>query len=213
MEIRAYSDEYLPLAQRVLGDALDFAVNTLEMDPDRFMTMFSVSGIAIQFGRGNPSYVAGITGCELVRKVLHKSGEEEPDIPDVMYTDKSPEYWAGWILAFYQWYTDQPFDRILRAIPLSAIISMYPVYHEMDPVKFVEAADMKMQEYYPESKLKERRRISGLSQSELSLRSGVPLRQIQLFEQRQRDINKTQAMTLYKLGKALDCNMESLLER
>jgi len=40
----------------------------------------------------------------------------------------------------------------------------------------------------------------------------VPLRQIQLFEQGQRDINKTAAVTLYKLSKALCCRMEDLLE-
>ena len=41
---------------------------------------------------------------------------------------------------------------------------------------------------------------------------GVPLHQIQLFEKRHRDINKTAAVTLYKLDKAMCCRMEDLLE-
>ena len=54
--------------------------------------------------------------------------------------------------------------------------------------------------------------VSGLSQSELAELSGVPLRQIQLFEQRQRDINKTKAFDLYCLAKTLGCRSEELLE-
>ena len=38
------------------------------------------------------------------------------------------------------------------------------------------------------------------------------LRQIQLFEQRQRDINHTRAIDVVKLGRALGCKSEDLLE-
>ncbi len=55
--------------------------------------------------------------------------------------------------------------------------------------------------------------ISGFSQSELAAESGVPLRQIQLFEQRQRNINKTAAETLLRLSKTLCCRMEDLMEK
>ena len=36
MVIHAYSDDYLTSAQRILGDMLDFAVNTYDMDIDKF---------------------------------------------------------------------------------------------------------------------------------------------------------------------------------
>ena len=35
MVIHAYSDDYLTSAQRILGDMLDFAVNTYDMDIDK----------------------------------------------------------------------------------------------------------------------------------------------------------------------------------
>ena len=70
MEIRAYDEEYLRWAMRILGDAVDYAVYSCEMDADRFFGMFLVSGIAKQFENGNPTYVAGMTGCELVKKVI-----------------------------------------------------------------------------------------------------------------------------------------------
>ena len=66
MEIHAYDEEYLPYAQRVLGDMLDFAVNTCGMEADDYFFQFIVSGIATQFGNGNPKYVVGMTGCEVV---------------------------------------------------------------------------------------------------------------------------------------------------
>ncbi|WP_300789400.1 hypothetical protein [uncultured Acetatifactor sp.] len=40
----------------------------------------------------------------------------------------------------------------------------------------------------------------------------MSLRQIQLFEQRQRDINRTQALNLLRLARALCCRMEDLVE-
>ena len=69
-----------------------------------------------------------------------------------------------------------------------------------------------MREAYPTTRLKARRMNSGLSQSELSAESGVALRQIQLFEQKNRDINNAAAFTLLRLSKALHCRMEDLME-
>lgn len=101
---------------------------------------------------------------------------------------------------------------ILRAASLDDIIRMYPLYHEMDLSHYVEQMDRLMKEAYPQTRLRERRSNCGLSQSELAVEADVPLRQIQLFEQGQRDINKTSAITLFKLSKALHCHMEDLIE-
>ncbi|TYZ26751.1 helix-turn-helix transcriptional regulator [Selenomonas caprae] len=78
--------------------------------------------------------------------------------------------------------------------------------------KLGEQMNQIMKAAYPHTRLREYRDNYGLSQSELASESGVLLRQIQLFEQGQRNINKTAAVTLYKLAKALHCRMEDLLE-
>jgi transcriptional regulator with XRE-family HTH domain len=75
----------------------------------------------------------------------------------------------------------------------------------------VEIMDDKFKEHKEESMLKRLRMYAGLSQRALAEKAGVPLRQIQLFEQGQRDINKTQGATLYQLAAALGCDMEMLL--
>lgn len=212
METRAYDEAYIHSAQNILGHAVDFAVITLELDPDEFGNAFSVSNASKQFASGNPRYVAGINGCELTRIVLEQTKTPFIDTEDAMYLDKSPEYWSGWALAFYQWFSDRSFTEILTAIHLSEIITMYPVYHEMDIEHFAQHMNELMKKAVPFTRLKAKRNNCGMSQSELASKSGVALRQIQLFEQRQRDINSAAAITLLRLSKALHCQIEDLIE-
>lgn len=212
MMIHAYPEDYITSAQRILGDMLDFAVNTYDMDANHFFEMFLVSDVSYQFQTGNPAYVAGKTGCELMKEVLKSAGIKREEEPDAMYLDKSPEYWAGWALAYYQWYTGRTFGRIYRAVSVEEILRMYDVYHEMDISKFVECMNERWSAYYKETNLKRIRTFAGVSQSELAKMSGVPVRQIQLFEQKQRDINHTKAINVLKLARSLGCKSEELLE-
>lgn len=212
MMIRVYDESYLSAAQNILGHAVDFAVVTLGLDPDVFGSAFSVSSVSKQFAAGNPRYIAGMNGCELARLVLTETHISFTDTKDAMYLDKTPEYWAGWALAFYQWYTSRSFMEILTAVPLSEIIRMYTVYHEMDLTQFADRMDIQVKDILPPTRLRTLRSNCRLSQSELAADSGVALRQIQLFEQRQRDINNVAAITLLKLSRSLHCRMEDLLE-
>ena len=212
MAIRAYNESYLTTAQNILGHSIDFAVMSLNFDPDVFGVAFTVSDASKQFASGNPRYVAGMNGCELARLVLTETHTSFSDTDDAMFLDKSPEYWAGWALAYYQWATFRSFMDILTAVPLSHIIQMYPVYHEMDIEHFTERMDALMAEAYPHTRLRNRRINCGFSQSELATASGVALRQIQLFEQRKRNINNASAITLFQLSKPLHCRMEDLIE-
>lgn len=65
---------------------------------------------------------------------------------------------------------------------------------------------------YLVKKLKYSRESKGLSQSQLAKASGVNVRMIQNYEQGIRDINKAEALTVYKLAKSLDVEMSELLE-
>ena len=62
------------------------------------------------------------------------------------------------------------------------------------------------------NKLKKIRVQQGLSQSLLSKKANVSLRTLQAYEQDDRDLNKAQAETVYKLAKALNCKMEELID-
>lgn len=207
----SYSELYIDLAQRVLGDMLDYAVNTLKYNISEFHKMFIGSGMSHQFEIGNPTYIAGKNGCEIARCVIEKCGLTAPDTKDIMYVDKSSEYWIGWALAYYQWISLEKYEEINIVVPIEEMYNMYPTFHEADISLFVETMNQRMTRYHEISKLKRLRSYAGLSQSMLSKASDVPLRQIQLFEQGQRSINKTQGDTLQKLAKSLNCQIEDLL--
>lgn len=52
----------------------------------------------------------------------------------------------------------------------------------------------------------------GLSQHQLAEKSGVNVRMIQFYEQKNKDINKASALTVYHLANALNVTVEKLLE-
>lgn len=62
------------------------------------------------------------------------------------------------------------------------------------------------------SKLKAKRELAGLSQSELAEASGVSLRMIQYYEQGFKDINRAAVVTIKRLADALKCEIEELIE-
>lgn len=65
----------------------------------------------------------------------------------------------------------------------------------------------------PETNLKALRTLAGLSQSELAVQSEVPVRTIQQYEQRKKDINRAQAVTLLRFARSLNCKVEDLMEK
>ena len=210
--IRAYSESYLNDAKGTLSQFFDYLINDCEMPAEWVSAIFVSSGYAEQFERGNPLILAGMSGIELARAVVSESYREK-ELPEPRYADGlSPEYWAGWALAEYQWYSAKRFSDIFRCVKLSQIVAMYSVYHEMDISKFISAMEERCASVVLPSKLKALRENRNFSQSELSAASGVSLRSIQMYEQRINDINKAQAGTVYKLSRAIGCNVEDLLE-
>lgn len=209
----AYDKEYLYHAQKNFGHMVDFAVNTCEFDIDEYFQMFFASNACTQFENGNPAYIAGKTGCELVRLVILEVKGCEIDVPDVMYLDKSPEYWLGWALAYYAWLRSCKFSYVFGAMPSGEMLGMYDTLHEADITKFVTAVDYILDSHYEHTALARMRNNVGISQIELARRTGVNVRIIQSYEQRIRDINKAQLSTVASLAKGLDCSPLDLMEK
>lgn len=210
--IRAYHKVYLEKARTNLGRMLDFATYDLGYDPCEFFYLFMNCGLAERFGKGEFTLTVGMSGVELAYRVLELT-KHQVEFPKPRYTaDRSPEYWAGWALAYYQWETAMSFVEILGYIPLDDIIRMYSPYHEMDIRHFCDRMNELYRAANPLTKLKQLRQRAGLSQSELAEASGVPVRTIQQYEQRQKSINKAQAEYLMMLARALHCNAEDLIE-
>ena len=210
--IHAYNELYLSDAQTNLANAIDYALNDCGFTAEKFSSAFVQSRIAKQFETGNPAIIYGMSGQELVAEIVSRLMPGEK-LPNPRFSqDRSPEYWAGWALAYYQWYTAKRFKDIFIRIPLSEIIGMYQVFHEMDLSNFVESMEKRYNSIELETKLKSIRESRQLTQDELAKLSGVSKRMIQLYEQKANDIDKAQAQTLYKLSRTLGCSIEDLLE-
>lgn len=211
--IHAYDKSYLAAAQKNLARMLDYLVNDLHYSLETVWQWFLTSELSARFEQGDCSVLVGLSGVELARIVLEQAGEAvSMRWPSYSY-DRSPEYWTGWAIAYYQWDTGLRFSEIEQVVPITEVRLLYTPYHEMDVRQFTD----KMNELYcaakPETNLKILRTLAGLSQSELAAQADVPVRTIQQYEQRQKDINKAQAVTLLRLARTLNCKVEDLIEK
>lgn len=207
--IHAYDKNYLSKAQNNLASMLDFAVYDLEENLSYFYLKFLQSKICSQFERGESTVIVGKSGVELALDII---GDETLASKYRPAANRTPEYWCGWALAYFQWQTNLGFKEINKYISISEILAMYSPYHEMDISQFCD----KMIELYNKRKhntnLKALRLDAGLSQRELAEISDIPVRTIQQYEQNQKNINAAKAETVVKLAKALNCTVEALME-
>ena len=210
--IRPYDELYLSDAIKSLSTVFDYLLNDCKIESELFTFIFANSRYIKLLENGAPHIISGISGEELSLKILNDV------FPNVVFPErkhninKSPEYWTGWALAQYQYYSSRSFKEIFFRIKLSKIIDMYNPYHEMDIEHFINAIDKLFDDSMKDTNLKRIRESRDLSQSELASLSGVSLRSIQLYEQRVNDIDKAQSHTLYKLSRALCCDIIDLLE-
>ena len=210
---RAYQEIYLSKAQSVIGDAFDYAVNTCGIIGTDFVKLFIASSVSKRMENGEPAYLAGKSCIEIVREIVAETKGQELQIEPQEHFGRSKEYWIGWAIAYYQWYSGRKYSDIFKVLSFEDLQKMYYTLHEADITKFVDIVDSKIKEYFPETNLKRIRAVYGFTQAELSERSGVSLRSIQMYEQRNKNINKASADTMYSIAKALGCTMEDLIER
>ncbi len=209
----AYQEIYVSKAQSVLGDAFDYAINTCGIKGEDFIKMFVVSEISTSMENGEPKYLAGKSGIEIVREIVYETmGKEIKEEPQDRFS-RSSEYWAGWAIAYYQWWSSRKYADIFKVITYNDLQAMYHTLHEADITKFVDVVDERVKAVYTETNLKRIRTAYGCSQSELAKMSGVSLRSIQMYEQRNKDINNASASTLNAIAKVLGCTIEDLLEQ
>ena len=105
------------------------------------------------------------------------------------------------------------FAEIVRYVPIKDMIALYHPYHEMDIRQFVDKMNTMYKAAKPETNLKFLRQKAGLSQRRLADLSGIPVRTIQQYEQRQKNITKAQVEYLVVLAKVLCCEVGDLIEK
>jgi DNA-binding XRE family transcriptional regulator len=211
--IHAYQEIYLSKAQSVLGDAFDYAINTCSIPGRDFAKLFAMSFASKRMENGEPAYISGKSGIEIAVEILGETMGMEPNVEPQDSVGRTKEYWIGWAVCYYQWYSGRKYSDIFNVLAYEDLEKMYYTLHEADISKFVDIADSQMKNYYSETNLKRIRTTYGFTQAELAQRSGVSLRSIQMYEQRNKNINKASVDTIYQIAKVLGCTMEDLVEK
>ena len=209
----AYQEMYLSNAQALLGDAFDYAVNACGISGNDFVKLFSVSSVSKRIENGEPAYLAGKSGIEVVEDILVETTGKAPTAKPQATFSRSREYWIGWAIAYYQWFSGRKFGDIFKVLSFEDLQQMYAPLHEADITKFVDVVDKRIREYYAETNLKRIRTAYGCTQAELAKKADVSLRSVQMYEQRNKDINKASVETVYRLAKSLGCTVEDLIEK
>lgn len=222
-----------------VGKMLDHAVYTLHQKADSFFALFIASGIAAKLEQTDISIITGISGIELSYEVMRECGIPFERVTPRHTTGLSKEFYAAHALAHIQYDTGISYDDLIHIISISDIIRLYDSYHSnavsllpwqmsdsdraeaIEKIKsgftdelrraFDQARSNTMQ-MKKETHLKEMRLRNGLSQNGLAAVSGIPVRTIQQYEQRQKDINKAAAENVLKLAAVLNCEPSALFE-
>ncbi len=129
----AYDKTYLRGVVYNLAALFDIAVNAECFEPNQFGCDFAQSRVAFGIEHKEPDYLAGKSAVELL-SIMLKRDVEYNSVPN----NRTPEYWAGWVLALAQWHLNKPFKDILEAVPLGELIALYYPYHEADEMKTIE---------------------------------------------------------------------------
>jgi len=211
--IHAYQEIYLSKAQAVLGEAFDYAINSCNILGKDFVKLFLASSISKRMENGEPTCIAGKSGIEIVMDIFLETTGQTLYIEPKVHFGRTKEYWIGWAVAYYQWCSGRGFSDIFKVLSFEDLEQMYYTLHEADITKFVDVVASKVREVFVDTNLKRIRTSYGVTQAELARRADVSLRSIQMYEQRNKNINKASAETLYNIAKVLGCSMEELIEK
>ena len=202
------SNNQLETMRKNLALFLDYGVNVLNVSVDGLWSRFLMDDRSIQFANGDYSVTSGISGIELAYLITGFTYDHNY----VYQQDETVESWLGSYLAYAQQKLKVSFQMINKYVPITELLSLYYPFHLMSEDKFVDFLATAIKVRKNKTNLEIYRREAKLSRSELSEKSGVPLRMIEHYEQRLKNINKANSEYLISLAKALYTEPENLLE-
>lgn len=206
---KGYERFYLNKVSKKLGNMLHDAVYGYGYDGGEFLQQFIQSKIAAEIELGNPKYIAGKSGIEILLEVRERVTGSEPQYLLVEKYDRSDMYWIGWILAKYQWHSGRSFKDILNVIPFDDLLVLYRTLHEEDERKSYEVFERRFENQ--KTNLSRIRKMRNITQEELAEKSGVSVNTIRAYERKSKDIGKAQVDILIKLSNGLKCTIEDIL--
>lgn len=211
--MHAYNKYYLDDVMLAMGAMFDYAVNACGQGVELFHFRFLASGVACQIEKRNPRYLSGLSGVEMAREVLCKTGSMVPATNDYVIDQGSTEFWTGWTLAYLQWYLNVSFSVLQqRGMGIAELYSNYGTLHEADLSKTVDIVRGRLVESFKnDNPLKTARKNAGLTQEELASLTGSSLSAIRAYEQGQLNISNAAAESVLKICQEIGCSLSSML--
>ena len=211
MTIKDYDNHFIEYVMKNMGEAFCFASLSLSLDLDVFMTLFISSGVANEIESGNPTYTFGMSGTELVYKTFERSGMKFKKRISEDDSHRLDTYWAGYILAYFQYKTGLSYQYIHDQLSMYDIRDLFYPLHEASEEKAINVISKLIKKKYV-TRLQQRRKLLNISQRRLAMMAIVNIRTLQEYEIGTKSINKASALTVYRLAKALNCKVEDILE-
>ncbi len=222
----AYNKIYLENVKHNFGAMLDCGINVLGFDNKTFYNMFLASTISGKINRGDCYNVCTLGGVELAElvvnqamnntKYVHVKKAADPSfnerLDNAIVHVNSPEYWAGTIIAEYAWEKNISYQELNKYVSIDDFVSLYDSFGNVDSMMIRIQLDEMFDKAKEVSNLKSRRELMELSQKELAEASDVPLRTIQQYEQRQKNINNAKVSYLISLSSVLKCDVRDIME-
>lgn len=131
-------DPYVYDLSSSIGAMFHHAVLDFGLEGGSFFRLFAASAVAREIQNGNPKYLAGMSGQELLLRILGTLPEEKSFNT---FFDKSPEFWAGWAVARYSRSRGMSFGEIEEALPFHRLLALYNPLHEASNEKVFEVFD------------------------------------------------------------------------
>ena len=109
------------MRRRLWGDAFGYAIRVCGVPGENFIKLFTVSSVSKHMENGEPAYLAGKSGVELAVQILAETtGTTNPPEPPERYA-RSCEYWIGWAVAYYQWYSGRKYSEIFKVLSFAEL--------------------------------------------------------------------------------------------
>ncbi|MBR3212357.1 MAG: DUF3990 domain-containing protein [Firmicutes bacterium] len=203
---------YMKDSMRVLGEAVDYAVNDCGIPIAPFLEMLVATETGECFRKRDPRVISGLSGVELVGEIFSKSGMGAGGPEPSIKTKASPEYRIGRALACYIVGMGCGLRELLRLVNADDLLKLSAKIPEGEEGEWITGIERIVRRRSRVSRLQTQRKISGLSQRKLAELSGVNLRTLQQYEIKTKDLSKASVSSVAALAEVLGCRVEDLLE-
>lgn len=129
------------------------------------------------------------------------------DNPGYFYDPYNQYGWISNIYIHLFLHYQITFELMFMIFPIQKMLELYKLYHEMDLKQIYSLFEETVQYSYLDNILK----YKHISVSELSDKSGISFGTINALRYNKRDISKLESQKLFKISKALNIKMTSLL--